>query len=150
MQGIQLPASCTAPATREKVMLSQPTALCSVCNTHSHVTPCHSVISGQNPNSKQPEGGRFELKQRGGMSFQTLSSGLDAGRAPVSPRGCVIRDQALGKCPTNLSFLVERFSAAFIVHCVERRRLRGKGEPEYLGLSRNGRKQKQVKKLLYF
>lgn len=61
----------------------------------------------------------------------------------------MIRDQAFQKCPTSLSCLVERFSAVFIVHSVERRRLRGKGKTEYLGLSRNGRKQKQVNKLLY-
>lgn len=57
VQGVQLPASCTPPATRDKVMLSQATALCSVCNIYSHVTSCNSVIPGQNPNSKQPVGG---------------------------------------------------------------------------------------------
>lgn len=34
---VQLPASCTPPATRDGGMLSQPTALCSVCNIYSHV-----------------------------------------------------------------------------------------------------------------
>lgn len=41
VQGIQLLASYTAPATGDKVMLSQPTALCSVCNTI--LTSCHVI-----------------------------------------------------------------------------------------------------------
>lgn len=146
VQGVQLPASCTPPATRDKVMLSQATALCSVCNIYSHVTSCNSVIPGQNPNSKQPVGEGVQIKTEQWEEFSAPQQWLRCWFSPsFTMRVCV-----LWKCPTNLSCLVERFSAAFIVHYVERRRLRSKGEPEYLGLSGNGRKQKRMNKLLYF
>ena len=94
---------------------------------------CNSVIPGQNPNSKQPVGGRFSKQNRlVGRVFrhsalaslliepQLHQEGLCQGTKPGP--------SALER-PDQFACLVERLCAAFIVRYLERRRLRSKGEP---------------------
>lgn len=83
---------------------------------------CNSVIPGQNPNSKQPAGGRFSKQYRlVGRVFRhsALALFVESQFHQESLRqGTKPRPRALER-PKQFSCFLERLCAAFVVHCLE-------------------------------
>lgn len=126
-QVIQLTAAYVMTYSDARALYKQLTAIQQLCilfkNIYSHAMLCNSVIPGQNPNSKQPAGGRFSKQYRLVGRVFRLSALVSLFVEPhfhqeSLRQGTKPRPRALER-HKQLSCFLERLGAAFIVCCLE-------------------------------